>query len=245
MPMAIRSLRPISKATMQDRVYQQLKQALMSGAFAPGQTVTLRGVANDLGTSAMPIRDAIRRLVSDQALEMPSLRSIRVPLMSLDRYESVLRIRKLLEGEAAAMAATRVARADVDALAAINALAAEALEADDIGRMLLANRDFHFALYRLGGDNLLLSLIEKAWLLSGPYLNLLSRSGGVAGGEPLTLRDHDVLLKALRAGDAERARAAIVMDIEGAADLYRSRIRTLGDPNRRARPPATRRTGRK
>lgn len=230
--MPLPPLRPISKNTMQDRAYQQMKQALMSGAFAPGQSVTLRGVATQLGTSAMPIRDAIRRLVSDQALEMPTRRSIRVPLMSLARYESVLSIRKLLEGEAAALAAERVTKLDIEALAALNSVAGQALEANDMPRLLAANREFHFAVYQLAGDALLLSWIEKLWILSGPYLSLLMNNENGSGLQRPSLRDHEVLLKALRAGNSDRARATVVLDIETAAGLYRSRIHKVGEPKR-------------
>ncbi|MDZ4754245.1 MAG: GntR family transcriptional regulator [Phycisphaerae bacterium] len=223
--MANRSLVPIKKDTLQDRIYAQLKLALMSGAFAPGQSVTLRGVAQQLGTSAMPIRDAIRRLVSDHALEMPSLRSIRVPVMSVERHESVLRVRKLLEGEAAAIAALKASREDVAQLVRMNADYADALTTDDVAAILTANRVFHFEVYRLAADPLLLALIEKAWLLSGPYLNLLRDRISAAPDRRSYVSKHDVLIKALRLKNSERARAAVAADIEDAADLYRDLIR--------------------
>ena len=71
------ALAPVGRDTVQDRVYQELRRALVGGLFAPGQVLTIRQLADALATSTMPVRDAVGRLITEQALEILPNRSIR------------------------------------------------------------------------------------------------------------------------------------------------------------------------
>jgi DNA-binding FadR family transcriptional regulator len=72
----ISAIAPVERETLNDRVYRELKNSIMAGSLKPGSELTLRSVADALGTSLMPVRDAMRRLVSERALEvLPSRRS--------------------------------------------------------------------------------------------------------------------------------------------------------------------------
>src|SRR3974390_1071109 len=99
------SLGALERETLNDRVYRELKNSIMAGAFKPGSELTLRSVAEALGTSFMPVRDAMRRLVAERALEMRPSRTIAIPVLSADEFLELRRIRLLLEGEAVALAA--------------------------------------------------------------------------------------------------------------------------------------------
>jgi DNA-binding GntR family transcriptional regulator len=200
----------------------------MAGLFKPGESVTLRGVADALGTSVMPVREAVRRLVSERALEMPSSRSIRVPLMSLSHFDELCACRMLLEGEAAFQAASRCDSALSTLLTDLDRQYSASAAHGDTAGLLATNQTFHFTIYRAGGSDLLFSMIETLWLQSGPYLNLLitSEDKGRDIHEKLGT-SHNDLLGALARQDGEAARAAIVADIRDAADLYRIRIEAL------------------
>ena len=82
-------------------VYQQLREAIVTGQFVPGRSVTLRGVAEQLGVSPMPVREALRQLVAERALAMHDNRRVAVPEMSAARLEELGTARVLLEGELA------------------------------------------------------------------------------------------------------------------------------------------------
>jgi DNA-binding GntR family transcriptional regulator len=217
------ALQPVDTTTLHERVYQELRTALMSGRFAPGQAVTLRGVAQDLGTSLMPVREAVRRLVSERALEMPTSRSIRVPLMSLKAFDQLCALRLLLEGEAAALAAPMVAGGALKKLESLDHDLRRRLSRGDVEGMLAVNREFHALVYAQSGNELLSASIEALWLQSGPYLTLLLQ-GANRDVLPQQFDEHDHLLDALRAGDGEAARRAIHQDISHAAELYRELI---------------------
>ncbi|MDT9600493.1 GntR family transcriptional regulator [Sphingosinicella rhizophila] len=222
-------LQPIDTSTLHERAYLQLRNGLMAGLFRPGESVTLRGVADALGTSVMPIREAVRRLVSERALEMPNSRSIRVPSMSLAHFDELCACRLLLEGEAAFQAAARCSPALTARLADLDRQYGTFAAAGDTAAMLAANQAFHFTLYRAGGSELLFSMIETLWLQSGPYLNLFIASEDTARelGETVAPSPHKDLLTALRRKRGEAARAAIVADISDAAIMYRARIEAL------------------
>ena len=102
------AIAPIERETLNDRVYRELKNSIMAGAFKPGSELTLRSVAEALGTSFMPVRDAMRRLVAERALEMRPSRTIAIPILSGDEFLELRRIRVLLEGEAVALAAKKI-----------------------------------------------------------------------------------------------------------------------------------------
>jgi DNA-binding GntR family transcriptional regulator len=217
-------LQPIDTTTLHERAYAHLKKAMMAGLFRPGEAVTLRGVAEALGTSVMPVREAVRRLVSERALEMPTSRSIRVPLMSRERFDDLCRCRLLLEGEAASLAARKADAGTLEQLEALNRDIADRVRSGDMAAMLAANQAFHFAVYSGCGSELLISMIEALWLQGGPYLNLLTSLAAEEDAIEVDNSEHEKLIGALAKRDANAARAAVRADITEAAKLYRSRI---------------------
>lgn len=222
----INRLRPIDTTTLHERAYVHLKQAMMAGLFRPGEPVTLRGVAEALGVSVMPVREAVRRLVAERALEMPTSRSIRVPLMSREHFDDLCRCRVLVEGEAAALAAGNFDAAAVQHLSEMQREIEARTHKNDMTGMLAANQTFHFAVYSRCGSLFLLSMIESLWLQSGPYLNLLTSPEAGKPAPEVDNSQHKKLIRALAQGNAVAAKAAVRADITEAAKLYRARIKS-------------------
>lgn len=90
---------------LQERLYQRLREDLLAGRFQPGERLKIRDLANQWGTSPMPVRAALQRLVAEGALEGEAQRSLRVPLMTRERFLQILQVRLSLEGLAAESAA--------------------------------------------------------------------------------------------------------------------------------------------
>src|SRR4051812_35242411 len=105
--------------TLTQRVYQELRAALMRGDFLPGTALTLRGLAERLGTSIMPVREAVSRLAAEQALELQPNRAIVVPELSRREIGELWRIRCLIESDAAALAAEVATGDEVDRMVEI------------------------------------------------------------------------------------------------------------------------------
>jgi len=207
--------------TLQQKVYDELKLALISGQFAPGATLTIRNLAAEFGTSPMPVREALQRLVSEHALEFVGKRKIRVPHASREAMNDLIRLRCLLEGEAAAQAAERSGAGVVAELEALNDRMRAAADAQDAREVVNANRAFHFALYRAAGSPALLRTIEPLWLQTGPYVSIAySRYEEESTLPPKAIGKHVTIIDAIRDRDSERARAALQADISEAADAY-------------------------
>lgn len=228
----LEALAPVEARTVQSHVYDALRGALMRGRFAAGERLRVQAVAERMGVSAMPVREALARLASERALEALPNRSARVPALSLARLDDLARARALIEGEAVALAAPRLRPADLDALAALTARYDEALAAGGgalPGEAADLNHAFHARLYAAAGSEVLVPIIESLWLQSGPYIRAAAEAYD-AGGALLATHHHHAILAALRAGDAWAARAALVADIGFAFDLLRGRPSSEGAP---------------
>lgn len=83
---------------LQERLYQRLREDLLAGRFQPGERLKIRDLANQWGTSPMPVRAALQRLVAEGALEGEAQRSLRVPLMTRERFLQILQVRLSSKG---------------------------------------------------------------------------------------------------------------------------------------------------
>jgi len=208
-------LSQVTRETVQDQVYEALRRAVMQGDVKPGENLTIPGLARTFGTSHMPVRQALYRLAAERALTVISGRSVGVPPLSRTRLQDLTRVRSEIEGMAAAWAAERVDGAALEALTPLVEQMWQHSEDEDASGFLVRNQNFHFAVYRAARSDTLLPIIESLWLQIGPYLSLLHRSGNYRDAN----RHHEQLLQALRRGDAEAARAALVGDITTAAGV--------------------------
>jgi DNA-binding GntR family transcriptional regulator len=206
----------IDVTTVQERVYRELRSALQQGRLVSGQSMTVRALARAVGTSEMPVREALRRLIVEGALVQVPNRSFQVVPMSLDRLAELTRVRVALEGMAARLAAGASSAALVARLTTLNAEMREAVRAghsdDDI---LRANQEFHFTLYRAAASPQLLEFIDMLWLRSGPYLSAVLRSSPDA--RDLFRRgavSHDRLIRAMARRDANAVARALIADLE-------------------------------
>jgi len=200
-----------ARDTVHANVYAAMKQALMRGQYKPGQKITIRGVASALGTSATPVREAIRRLAAEGAFEhLRSSGTARLPDLTSERLAEITEVRVALESLAARHAARKMTEADIACLEAIQLDLAQARDCNDYDTYLAKNEAFHFGYYRCSRMPNLLRAIESMWLQSGPYLSML-----LPGMRGIDL--HATAIEAARRRDAEGAAAAIAEDIRRAA----------------------------
>jgi DNA-binding GntR family transcriptional regulator len=196
--------------TLRLRVYRALARGLMAGMFKPGEAVSLRTLAKRYGTSAMPVRGAVSRLIAERALVLLPNRSVIVPRMSRARFAQLSRVRETLEGSLAEIAATQATPALLRRLAETNDAMKRSVAQDDFYNALAHNMAFHFTLYESASEEVVLPLIEMLWLQAGPFLALSLTMPGARW----TARHHQAAMTALRAGNGAAARRAIAADIE-------------------------------
>lgn len=198
---------------------------IISGQLQPGERLTLAGMAAALGTSAMPVRDAISKLAADDALEILPNKSVRVPVMTRSRFQELVVIRLVVEGLAVETAARRITAEQLAKLAGLEqAFCLEiSLDEPDVNQIIQINKQFHFTAYAAAQMPALSSLIEGLWLRIGPVLNLdLRNSGSRRRSDLPSVKAHRALLDALRAGDGDAAKTALAMDINSAAEVILS-----------------------
>jgi DNA-binding GntR family transcriptional regulator len=217
------------RRTLQDNVYEHLREALMAGEFAPGDHLTVRAVAVSIGTSIMPVRDAFRRLTSEGALEPLATGETRVPILDLAKLQDLTEIRMTVEGLAVRRAAVRITQAELKALELAQADVIRAAKSGDVGAEARANERFHFAIYRIAQSAELLRIIEHLWLQVGPYLAWLLKRGAWPKKSRAWagFHHHKEILTALRAGDATRAEAALRSDLGTAVTVLLEQAQVL------------------
>ncbi len=210
---------PAERSTLGARVYDDLRALLISGQLSPGEKLSLRTVALRLGVSVQPVRQAVDRLVADGALEVLPNRAIRVPVMTVARFEELTTVRLAIEGFAAETAAATRSMRDLARIRRADQAFRRQCESrtPDLAAAIRANRDLHFAVYRAADLPSLVSIIEGLWLCIGPILNLDIRSSPARLRMGAAEAAHRQLVTALEDKDGRAARAALERDIRGAA----------------------------
>jgi DNA-binding GntR family transcriptional regulator len=218
-PSAIADVGLLPRETLGDRVSAELRALLVAGRLAPGEKLSLRRVAEALGVSIMPVREAVSRLAADGALDVLPGRAVRVPVLSQAQFRELTRLRLVVEGFAAEEAARNATSAQIAKIAHCEARFRELASAEppDAAGAVAANRDLHFAIYEAACMPTLVEMIERLWLKAGPILNLDMRDEPrrLKGGS--AMQAHAALLAALRSRDPDQARVALHRDISEAA----------------------------
>lgn len=196
--------------SLKQRVYRTLRGRVMSGAVAPGLPITINGVAEDLGVSAMPVREALHRLVADGALEYLDNRRVRVPEMTLAKFEEIIAARIALETLAAVRALPHIDAARLERLEIIDQEIDKAYRADDLLRSTELNFLFHRTLYEPGAGGVLLDLMESIWLRLGPFMRMATAKLE----ESYRIDRHAEAMAAIRTGDVTALCRAIEADIQ-------------------------------
>jgi len=206
--------------TAQTHVYNALRRMLMDGRVEPGERLVVRDLAERFETSAMPVREALRRLVSEDALIDSPNRGVVVPRVTVEAVTDLVRIRCMIEGSAAEWAAATMTGREVAAVVAINDRMEAGIEQGLTDSYLALNRDFHFAIYRAARSDTLMHIIERLWLRAGPWLNVMREDSTIRFG----FEHHRGILAALRAGDGQRARQAVALDLSDAGEIILRRV---------------------
>jgi len=203
----------ITPKNLGDSAYENIAQAVTTGAFRPGERLTIRGLSEMLGVSSTPVRDAIKRLVLEGALEQQGTKIVRVPMISLQAYTEIAELRVVLEGIAACSAAKRATPDQISRMKATIAENEEAIEAKDWASATRLNTEFHFSLAEMAEKPVLLEILQLFWLRVGPPIAAHYEFGGRS-----MIEHHYTAYEAIRAGDGDAAARAIGADIEGARE---------------------------
>lgn len=200
--------------------YVHLRDMVLAGGLAPGQAVTIQGLIRDLGAGMTPVREAIRRLTAEGALQLHGNRRVSVPSLTASLLDQIAFARLTIEPKIAELAAPRLSQATIERLEAIDAGIDPAIRRGDIPAYLAGNHQFHFVLYEASGAPVLVDIAQSLWLRFGPSLRVVAARYH-AGRLP---DRHVDALEAMRAGDGRTLARAIEADISQGVDLVRQAL---------------------
>lgn len=198
-----------------EEVYARLRRAIIDGQLEPGRSLSVRTLGAQFSVSAMPAREAIRRLAALGALEVTPTRRITVARMSPSKIEELTDARVPLETRLALRAFERTAKrpraraALIAKLSKIDARLDAAIDAGDVAAYSKANAEFHFALYAAAEAPVLLGVVEGLWLQIGPFMRVVVTRLGTAD----LVDQHKEAIDALAGGDAKKLETAVRLDI--------------------------------
>ena len=196
-------------STVQQDIYARLRDQLIEGGIKPGVPVVVANIAKTFDVSAMPVREAVRRLVSENALELLDNRRIRVPVMTYERFDQLLSARIALETLAAERALPAIDDTKISQLRQIDRLSDEMLESKNYLGVVGNNFEFHRRLYSSVRCVSLMQLIESIWVQLGPFMVTAMQSVKIN----YTVDRHVEILGAIEANDVIALRIAIGADI--------------------------------
>lgn len=198
-----------TERTTQEYVYERLRHAIMVGAITPGTNLTMRGLAEAMGLSTTPIREAVRRLSSENAVHIKENRRISIPDMTAGRFEELVELRVSLEAHAAARALPYISDIKIDQMTLLDDEMDNAMSAKDWNLLTTLNQDFHRTLYTVNPDQVVIPVIESIWLQLGPFQRQVIEHLE----EFYKIDRHKEILSALRTRDAAALTDAIKSDI--------------------------------
>lgn len=189
----------------------------MAGELAPGRAVSVRRLAAEFDVSAMPAREAIRRLVAVGALELTATRRVMVSQMTKKKLSEIKAARLALEPLLAVRALDHLSGKNSDRNRLVRQLKEfddkldSAIRQGDIMGYSRFNRQFHFELYGASDAAVMLGLVESLWLQIGPFMRQVV---GRLGTTCLVDDKHKDIIEAVKNPDAEALSVAVAADVE-------------------------------
>lgn len=225
----------IKDQSVVDYAIAALRDGIRDQLFAPGQRLIIGDVCRQLGVSAGPVREAIRRLTGEGLIIFEPNKGARVRHFDVADIREIFDVRVAVESRAAELAARRIGEGDN--CARLTALIAEGPVAVETGgeAYVAHNARFHALIYDLAGNA---RLAEIAHALTLPLYRLQLHTRIARGASENSQRDHDSIAEAILAGDADAARRAMANHVEQSGRLMAESMErhTPVRPGRRLKP---------
>ena len=210
-------------ASVVDQVYEALRERITSGSLPRGARVHQEDLAEELGVSRTPVREALRRLAAEGLVEMRTNRGARVADIDQGGMRGAYDARLVVEPGAARLAAGRRPPEPLARMRA--AVAAQRRSLRSVERSFEANREFHLALVAASGNDYLLQLVERLWV-ARIGATIYERQVETQERMVLDVREHEQILEAIEAGDGRRAESLTRRHL---ADAMKRSLDILGE----------------
>lgn len=202
----------------QDNVYERLREAIVTGRLQPNQRLVEIDLTESFGASRSSVRTALVRLAHDGLVVHERNRGARVRMVDVGEAVEILEARRVLEGLAAAHAATSATRDDVADLRRIVDAMRSRLDAGDLLGASDQNAELHRRILAASGHRTAIRLIEG---LNSQIVRFQYRTILVPGRSERSFEEHSAIVDAIADRDPEAAEAAMRAHLARVADALR------------------------
>jgi len=209
--------RSLSATSLNDRIYQSVKWSLIIGEYFPGSVLSIRSLAKKMGTSTMPVREALTRLSSERLLQSSVKRSYKVAELDPKRVADQFFVRARLEGIATELAVPNLTASEIDELETLAQMMERDIDTGSNENYIVRNYNFHFSIYAASRNEELFWSIERLWAQTGPYLAQVVRNQNMPEEWQLL---HTQIAKTIRARNASKAAKLIEKDISWGVSTF-------------------------
>jgi DNA-binding GntR family transcriptional regulator len=206
-------------APLREGVYETLLDLIISGSLPPGQHLIEGELAEALGVSRQPIREALQRLQTDGWVDLRPAQGAFVHQPTLEDACQLLQVRSVLETYSARLAAEHTTPEHIEQLNVLQQEGIDALAADDAKRLVAANTALHSYITGMSSNTVLQELISQVERRVRWYYTPIARPRGKDAWT-----EHTQLIRAIADGDAERASEIMRRHTERTTEFYREQI---------------------
>lgn len=203
--------RPLDNRTLWEQVRDRLREDILAGRLEPGTELSEVALARDFGISRGPLREALGRLASEGLVTVTPRRGAVVTQLSRQEFIDAYQVREALETLAVRLAVPLISDAEVAHLRELCELMARAARENQVRLFFDTNNSFHEALVR-GSRNQKLHEVHR--MLVGQMVPYLPRSLELRGNLQQSVAEHEAILAAIEARDADRAAELLAEHIE-------------------------------
>ena len=193
---------PLAIASVVDQVYGAIRDRITQGSLERGTRIHQEELAEELGVSRTPVREALRRLAAEGLVEMRTNRGARVADVAPGDMHSAYQARLVIEPGAARLAASERMAPPLARMQA--ALTAQRRAIANVRRSFDANREFHIALVQASGNPFLLQFVQRLWVARIGEV-IYERQSETPERMRLDADEHEQILAAIEVGNGRRA----------------------------------------
>ncbi len=206
---------------LRELVFESLREAILSGQLKPGERLMEIQLAEEMGVSRTPVREAIRKLELEGTVVMIPRKGAYVAGLSMKDIADVFEIRGALEGLAAELASERITEEEMEELERYLVKTAEDIDVGDLGQVVQTDTDFHSLLYRASRNSRLSQIIHN---LREQIQRFRATSLSYPGRMKNALEEHRKIVEAIAARDGDLARKLAQEHIENAENSMMSML---------------------
>jgi DNA-binding GntR family transcriptional regulator len=220
---------PLSIESVVDQVYEAIRERITSGSLPRGERIHQEDLAEELGVSRTPVREALRRLAAEGLVEMRTNRGARVADVGRREMHTAYEARLVIEPGAARLAAQALLPGPITRMR--DALAAQRRAIPDVAKSFEANRQFHLALVQASGNEYLMQFVQRLWVARIGEV-IYERQSESLQRMDVDADEHEQILGEIESGNGPRAESLTRRHL---AEAMRRSRDLLGSGGRAAR----------